>query len=235
MTYETGNKDLKPELVDKVELSYSLILKKVSLRANVYYSHTRDFITQVSLLNNPEALIITYVNGTRMRRTGSDLDLTWRVAPFLSLQPALSLYYANASGTYGTLDLGVKDVSWSTNMRINIKPEKKTDFDIFINYNSPTTLPQFEVAQIYYADLSLKRTFIENKITLSLSLTDIFNTRTWKVQTNNKAYSITNHSKIPTRILWIGFSYNFNAFKAKRTQPGDEEERGSIIRLGQSK
>ena len=231
-TYETGNKNLKPEILDKVEFNYSLIKEKYQLRSNLYYSSTKDFITQVSLLSPPDKLVLTYVNGDRLNKIGADLDYVYKFNKVISVNPAFSVFYTNSTGYYNEIDLGLKNFAWTGNINTTIRPDQKTDIQILLNYNSPVALPQFNLGEIYYADIALKRNFLKNKLVISLSLTDVLNTRKWIVQSDNSVFRLYNSSKNETQIFWLGLTYNINSFKSK-AQNNQTESDNAIIKLGQ--
>lgn len=231
-TYETGNKNLKPEISDKIELNYSLIKEKYQFRSNLYYSSTRDFITQVSMLSAPDNLVLTYVNGNRLNKIGADLDYAYKFNKVFSVNPAFSVFYTKSTGNYNEIDLSVNNFAWTGNIKTTIRPDQKTDIQILLNYNSPVALPQFNLSEIYYADIALKRNFLKNKLAVSLSLTDVFNTRKWIVQSDNSVFKLYNSSKNETRIFWIGVTYNINSFKSKAQNNGTETD-NTIIKLGQ--
>ncbi|MGI6410469.1 MAG: outer membrane beta-barrel protein [Bacteroidales bacterium] len=234
MTYETGNKNLEPETLDKIEFNYSLIKEKLQLRTNIFYSLTKNFITQVSLLSTPDKLIITYVNGDKQNKIGSDFDITYKPNKYISINPSFSIFYAKSIGQYNEIDLNTNNIAWTGNLKTIIKPEKRTEIQLLINYKSPIQLPQFNVSEIYNADFAIKRTFFDNKLSVSLSLTDIFNTYYWKINSNNSIYKLNNDSKSQTRILWIGLTYNFNSFKGVKSQKDEGKANDSgIIKLGQ--
>lgn len=232
-TYETGNKNLKPEISDKVEFSYSWIKEKYQLRSILYYSSTKDFITQVSSLSPPDNLILSYVNGSRLNKMGADIDYAYKFNKVLSVNPAFSVFYTKSTGNYNEIDLSVNNFAWTGNIKTTIRPDQKTDIQILLNYNSPTALPQFNLSEIYYADIALKRNFLRDKMAVSLSLTDVFNTRKWIVQSDNSVFKLYNSSKNNTRILWIGITYNINSFKSKTQNNNGTESDNAIIKLGQ--
>lgn len=234
VTYETGNKNLQPEMADKIELNHTWLKDKYQFRSNLYYSTTKDFITQVILLSPPDKLIITYVNGDRSNKIGADFDATYKCNKVFSVNPGFSIFYTKAYGSYNEIDLRVNDFAWTGNIKATIKPDQKTEFQVFLNYNSPVQLPQFNVSEIYYADIAIKRNFLNNKLALSLSLTDVFNTRTWNIQSENSIFRMNNSSKSETRIFWIGLTFNINSFKQSKTtkNEGAENENG-LIKLGQ--
>lgn len=232
--YETGNKDLNPEIAGKVELNHSFIKQKLQLRTGIFFSTTKDFITQVTLLSPPDNLILTYVNGKRDNKIGGNIDLNYNIIKYLSINPVFSIFYSQATGQYNEIDLSSNGWAWKGSLKVTIKPEQLTEIQLFFNYNSPASLPQFKLGQIYYMDLSIKRTFLKNRLTASLTVTDIFNTSKWNIQSDNNIYTLKNHSKNETRIFWIGLSYNFNAYKSSnRMQRESNENDNSRIKLGQ--
>lgn len=234
MTYETGNKDLEPEILDKIELNYTLIKEKFQLRTNFYYSITKNFITQVSLLSVPDKLIITYVNGSKQNKAGSDFDITYIFSKYLTVNPAFSVFHTRSTGQFNDIELSTNDIAWTGNVKTIINPDKKTEIQLLLNYNAPIELPQFSVSEIYYADIAVKRSILDNKFSVSLTLTDVFNTRNWEIHSDNAIYKLNNFSKSETRIFWLGMTYNFNSFKGSKAQKnGDIENDGGMIKLGQ--
>ena len=137
MTYETGNKNLEPEILDKIELNYSLIKEKFQFKTNVYYSITKNFITQVSMLSVPDKLILTYVNGDRQNKIGGDFDITYKFNKYFSINPSFSVFHTQSDGQYNEIDLSTNNLAWTGNIKTIIKPEKKTEIQLFLNYNSP--------------------------------------------------------------------------------------------------
>src|SRR3989339_54605 len=234
MTYETGNKNLEPEILDKAEINYSIIKEKFQFKTNVFASTTKDFITQVSLLSYPDKLIVTYVNGNRQNKVGGDIDFNYKFNKYISVNPAVSVFYTKSNGTYNEIHLNTDNLAWTSNFKTTIKPEEKTEIQIFLNYNSPIALPQFNLSEIYYADIAVKRTFFKNKLSVSLTLTDVLNTREWKINSDNAVYNLNNYSKSQSRIFWIGLAYNFNSYKTTKSAKteGSENDNG-IIKLGQ--
>ena len=234
MTYETGNKYLQPDILDKIELNHSFITQKWQIKTTAYLSQTTDFITQISLLSVPDKLVITYVNGDKQRMLGSDFDLTYQVSKRLNLQSSTSVFQTRTTGMYDGIDLSTSNLVWTSIFKVQIKPDVKTDIQVLLNYHSPFDLPQFKVNEIYYADLSIKRMLIKNKLSISLTLTDVFDTRNWEVTTQNNVYKFYNYSKMESRVLWLGIAYNFNSYTArKQAKPAENEQDKGVIRLGQ--
>jgi outer membrane receptor protein involved in Fe transport len=234
LTYETGNKNLQPETMDKAELNYSWIREKYQIRSNLYVSRAKSFISQVSVLSAADKLIVTYVNGERQLKSGLDLDVTYKISKSISLNSGLSAFHTTSSGSYGAVDLSTNDLAWTGNFKALVKASKKTEIQLVFNYNSPIALPQFNLAEIWYTDLAIKRTLLKDKLTASFTITDVFNTRKWIINSDNPIYLLHNESKGETRIFWLGLTYNFNSFKQAKSQKNENgEDDGGVIRLGQ--
>jgi hypothetical protein len=231
MTYETGNKQLEPEVLDKIEFNHSLIKEKYQLRTNLYFSVADKFISQVSMLSVPDKLILTYVNGKKQKRLGGDIDLTYKINRYISVNPAFSLFYTKSNGYYNEIDLSTDNLAWTGNVKTIVKPEKQSEIQLLLSYSSPVELPQFRLNTIYYADIAVKRAFYGNRFSISLTMSDIFNTRNWEISSDNLVYKLDNRSKNQTRIFWVGLTYNFNSFKAKNAKNGDTESDSGVIKL----
>jgi hypothetical protein len=233
MTYETGNKNLTPEIADKIELNHSLIKEKLQIRSNLYYIVTHNFITQISTLPSPQSLIVTYSNGDRSNKVGIDMDVTYKIRKSFSVNPGVSVFHVNSTGKYNEIDLRTNNTAWTGNIKTLYKPDAKTEISLLLNYNSPIALPQFRLNSIYYADLGVRRNFFSNKMTMSLTLTDIFNTRKWIIMSDNSVFKLHNDSKTDSRIIWLGVTYNFNSFKSVKSQKNESSESEGLIKLGQ--
>jgi hypothetical protein len=185
------------------------------------------------MLLPPDTLVVTYVNGDRMNKFGIETDATFNIHKTFSLNPGFSVFKVHSTGFANEIDLTTDDVAFTVNLKATIKPEAKTEIQILLNYSSPIALPQFDLDEIYYADVSAKRSFFQNKLTVSLTLTDIFDSRKWLITSENAAFNLTNDSKKDSRILWIGLTYNINAYKNSKPQKGDGQEEEGLIKLGQ--
>jgi outer membrane receptor protein involved in Fe transport len=234
ITFETGNKYLQPEILDKIEFNHSLVKEQFQLRSNLFFSTAKDFITQVTILSPDDDLIVTYANGNRQNKAGIDADANLKFGKIVSVNPGFSVYYAVSTGNYSGADLNSEGFAWTGNIKFSVKPDPRTDIQLFLNYNSPVELPQFRLQEIYYADFGVKRSFFNNKLSVGLTVTDIFNTRNWIISSSNRVYDLYNKSKSETRIVWIGATFNLNSFKASKQQKPDRpDDENGLIRIGQ--
>ena len=80
-------------------------------------------------------------------------------------------------------------------------------------------------------NVGVKQRLLKGAMSVSLLLTDVFNTYRWEVHSYNKVFDLTNISTRKSRMLWLGITYNINSFKQKKTPSKSENDR-SLIKLG---
>jgi hypothetical protein len=80
-------------------------------------------------------------------------------------------------------------------------------------------------------NVGVKQKLMKGALTLSLLVTDIFNTYEWEVHSYNRIYDLANISKQKSRMLWIGISYNFNSYKQNKVDKAGELDR-NLIKFG---
>ena len=231
--YETGNRDLKPEEITLAELAYKYSLNGSSLMVSLFYNNISDYITQVASLYGQEALMITYVNGSKSDRIGADFNFRNKLLSWLTTSLSANVYYGQTKGEANGIDLYSSKIMWQGNVAANITPSKKDDISLQYFYTSPAVYPQFESQAVHYMDASYKRVIIKNILTASLTLTDVFNTRKWNIVSNNAIYSLDNRSKNESRVLWVGLSFNINKKQFSKPQKKEQDnEPESLIKLG---
>lgn len=233
-TVETGNKNLNPELTSKVEFSHSYSIKSFRLFSQLYYSDARNFIVQVSYLIPPDTLVTTYANGDWLRKVGGGIDGTLDVGRWMTVQSGISVWYSKSAGSFKGVDLSSEGVAWGFSLKASFFPWKQGEILGTFSYSSPSDLPEFFLHGIHTTDLSLRQSFFDKKFTLSLTLSDIFNSRRWIIETTNEQFTLHNTSKTDSRVLWVGLSWSMHAqTQQKGKKPTTSESEEGLIRVGQ--
>lgn len=228
-TYEQGNMHLQPEKATKVDLSYNLHSKAVTLFANGYVNYATDYISQITLLNN-ERLITTYVNANSDLKTGIELSLKVAPARWIDISTGTNTYYASTNGTYEGADIDNAGWTNNSNLMLDFMPWKGGDIQAQYFVTTPQYHPQLTTSLTHQMNIGVKQRFLNGSLVVSALVTDVFDTARWKVWSHNNLFDLTNISRNKSRMLWIGMSYNFNSFKQKSDKKGETDR--SLIRLG---
>jgi hypothetical protein len=119
------------------------------------------------------------------------------------------------------------DYSWNMRLMSQMNFGKVADLQITFNYRSPSLtigtmgfgpsgIGQGQMKENYNIDLGSKINLLKDKLSMTLRVSDIFNW--WKMDattTGEGFYSHTTRTR-ESRTIWVGLSYKFNDYKAKR-------------------
>ena len=228
-TYEQGNMYLQPEKSTKLDLSYSFRNNLIQLFADGYINYTNDYISQITTLND-DILVTTYINADSDIKTGLDFSLKITPTKWANLSLGANTYYVIAKGIYDGANINNYGWTNNSNIMLNLYPFKNTDIQLQYFVTTPQHFPQLTTSLSHQMNIGIKQQLLNKSLTLSLLVTDVFNTYKWKVTSHNNIFDLTNVSKGKSRMLWLGASFNFNSFKQKASQKTETDR--SLIRIG---
>lgn len=228
-TYEQGNMHLDPEKATKVDLSYNLRTEVVNLFANGYVNYTTDYISQVTKMDS-ERLITTYANADKDLKMGVELSLKVTPAKWFNFSVGANTYYVTTEGVFESAHIDNRGWTNNSNLMLNFAPWKGGDIQLQYFVTTPQYYPQLTTSLTHQMNIGIKQRLLKGAMTVSVLLTDVFNTAKWEVWSHNNLFDLKNNSKNKSRMLWLGVSYNFNSFKQRGGQKTESDR--SLIRLG---
>lgn len=237
MTYEQGNMNLQAEKTSKFDLTYNIKGEKFNVFADAYFNYTEDYISQITEVIDG-LLITTYINAAYDMKSG--LDLSLKIFPYEWMTATLSsnTFYVKTCGQFEKADydfnmIDIDNKGWSNNSNImlDLIPRKATNIQLQYFIMTPQYYPQLTTSFTHKMNVGMKQKLMKGAMTLSLLVTDVFNTYKWEVHSYNRIYDLTNISKQKSRMLWIGISYNFNSYKQKKADKVGEADR-NLIKFG---
>ena len=228
-TYEQGNMHLDPEKATKVDLSYNLRTEVVNLFANGYVNYTTDYISQVTKMEG-ERLITTYANADKDLKTGVELSLKVTPAKWFNFSVGANTYYVTTEGVFEGAHIDNRGWTNNSNLLLDFAPWKGGDIQLQYFVTTPQYYPQLTTSLTHQMNIGIKQRLLKGAMTVSVLLTDVFNTAKWEVWSHNNLFDLKNNSKNKNRMLWLGVSYNFNSFKQRGGQKSENDR--SLIRLG---
>ena len=230
--YITGDPNLKPQIDDVFTLGY-MLNKKYTFE--IYYRYENDPTLQITLQDNDENLI-KYINTNIDRNISYGLDFTTytNIAKHWNLYVLSSLFYEENQFYAQNINnqLVVND-TWSFYSQIinyfSFLKDKSLTADVSYLYISPIVNGPSKVSSRHGLDINLRKTLWNNKASLSVGISDIFNTQNF-TQTNNylnQDYFLK--SRLENRLLTFGFNYKFGNTRLKTNQKAiDLEERDRL-------
>ena len=228
-TYEQGNMHLAPEKATKVDLSYNFSSQAVNLFVNGYLSHTTDYISQMTKMDN-ERLITTYANADSDIKRGIELSLKVTPVKWMNFSVGANTYYVTTEGVFEGMHIDNQGWTNNSNLLLDFVPWKGGDLQLQYFITTPQYYPQLTTSLTHQMNMGIKQRFMKGAMTASILVTDDLNTAKWDVWSNNSLFNLKNSSTNKSRMIWLGVSYNFNSFKQKINQKAETDR--SLIKLG---
>lgn len=224
----TGNPELKPQFTNSVEANYTRNMGKNSITAGVFYRMINDEINQIILEDpvNPTHLFLTYQNTDDNSAYGAEVSGNFKPVSFWDLNVNMNLYSQIARGIIGSEDVEVETNSFSIQSNNNFKVTKNLKLQLFGMYNAPVETLQFNVEESYFVNLGARYSFLEDKASLSVNLSDVFDTRVNEL-TADRPFLQKARFKNDSRRLYVGFSYRFGGSKPEKVERKDRDDNTS--------
>ncbi|MDX5437194.1 MAG: outer membrane beta-barrel family protein, partial [Pontibacter sp.] len=100
------------------------------------------------------------------------------------------------------------------------------DLDIQISgfYRAPMADIQGRMEQMFSTDLAMKKDVLKKKATVSLRISDVFNTRQFNFLSFGPGFRTESENRRQSRIIYLGFTYRINSDDNTRNR---RRERGN--------
>lgn len=237
MTYEQGNMYLHPEKTSKLDLTYNIKGERFNIFADAYLNYTTDYISQITKVVDG-LLLTTYINSTYDIKSGFDVSIKVFPSKWMTATLSSNTFYVKTCGQlkeseydFNIIDIDNEGWSNSSNIMLDFIPRKTTSLQVQYFIMTPQYYPQLTTSFTHKMNVGVKQKLLKGTLTLSMLVTDVFDTYKWEVHSFNRLYDLTNTSKQKSRMLWLGISYNFNSYKQNKAEKSGDSER-NLIKFG---
>jgi outer membrane receptor protein involved in Fe transport len=253
LNISVGNPNLVPEFTNLVELAYNLNLKNGNnIIATVYYRGTTNLISQYQYwgenpnpASNDSVFITTYQNASSSQAYGLEVTSMNKIASWWTITSNINLYNSEIDGSNLEQNLSNQKVSWFGKINNTFSLPKSISLQVSGDYTSKTILPpgrgggggnhwgggNLATANGYImptggVDAAVKKDFLKDKtLSVSLSMNDIFRTRTSKTHSEsyvskgiNSVQDVErqmNPQQLRLNVSWRFGKADFSLFKRK--------------------
>lgn len=216
--YEQGNTELKPELIDNIEISW-LFKKRYSF--NAFYSHRNNPISLSFLVENSRVLIMPQ-NLSNNNSFGLRVGLN-------NLQPfRWWTAHINGSLTYKQFDW-IRFGEIFKNVVITPMIHISNQFALPYGWSGETVgfysgemlEGQMRIEPLWTISLGIRKKLFKDKFSLYIYAQDIFHSNRPRVSVDSNYLYYTSREKNDSRMLGISISYQFNRGKEIRKSQND--------------
>ncbi len=222
-----GNPKLKPEFINSFELGWSTFAGKNSLNASLFFRHTEGLIERVTTLGEAGVTYTTYENLNNGYAYGIELVGNREFAKWFKANLNLSYFQNVFEGSEEFNIARTESWQWTSKLNMNFNVTKSFSLSAAAYYNSPRTFAQEKRDAMYWADISARYDFMKGKASLSLRVSDIFDSRKFNGESWGEGFRIVSERTRESRVGYLGFSYRINNYKRQREkdmQNGDSME-----------
>ena len=222
----TGNPNLNPEFTHSFELAHMKNWERSSLSSAVYYRHTDGETERIERVNDEGVTISRPENLATENSMGLELVASSDVLDWWTLNGSANFFRSVVEGSVTlenneVINLYADTYSWFArlNSRMNLRV---VDFQAMFNYRAAAKTTQGRRQPYSYLDLAFVRDVWGEKGTLSLKVSDVFNSRVYRSTSSGENFSINRSYRRSTTQVSLGLTFRLN----QRKQRGDREGRG---------
>ena len=230
LSFELGNPNLQPEIVNNLELGYTL---KYRYNFKLAYSQTANQITRLIGPDpeDPRAGFISWDNLATNTVYSFNAALPFTVTKWWNAFFNLNASHISNEADYGdngTVDVQVFSYNGFSQHTFNLPGDFTAELSGF--YSGPGVWGGvFEYDPIWTVNAGLQRRFLNEALNVKLSFNDIFRTQGWRGRTAFNGQTGTGRGRWDSRNVALALSYRFGNQKVKsrsrETGLGKEGER----------
>ncbi|RYY70140.1 MAG: TonB-dependent receptor [Chitinophagaceae bacterium] len=208
-----GNPDLDPMYTNAMELGILKKAGKLTINPSVYYQYSTDYFDYVLQQTADGNFVRTPVNLDKENRYGLELNTIYNPYKFWRLSLDFNYYGYQQKGKYKTQNFCVKDKTWFVTLRSGLKFPKIVSIDMSFNYRAANKNIQAETKAQYRANAAVSKDLLNDKMSVTLAINNIFNSNETRQITETPDYFIDGTYKRLRTQYTATIVYRFNRNK----------------------
>ena len=224
-----GNPFLQPEIINAYEMGYIKSFEKGTLNSNFFYRSTRDGITRINNFDKEGNPINTYDNLDNAQTFGVELINTFRPYKWWNFNTSITGYWQEIDASNIETGLQIMGTQWNGRLISNFILKKNIDIQWYLFYQSESITPQGVRLPFYWTDLAVKRNFFKGAASLTLKVTDFFNTRQFSYQLNTPRTQMNMDFNWPSRGISLGLTWQLGTIdKGNEPKESHKKQKGEF-------
>jgi outer membrane receptor protein involved in Fe transport len=203
-----GNPLLLPMYIHSLEFGCLFQTDKVSFLPMLFYRYKYNRFTNVTTALNDSTLYTTVENLTSDHAAGVEFVLSGSVTSFISTNANADIFFDQIDAS--ALGFGpVKSiVTWRGAMTCDFLLSPTTRFQLNPIYRAARLTPAGEDSPYFTLNLGIRQDFMERRLSLLLSASDVF--KSWKRETDWTSGALSEYQLHvrDSRIIYFGLTYH---------------------------
>ncbi|MDO7853477.1 TonB-dependent receptor domain-containing protein [Hymenobacter convexus] len=221
-SYRLGNPRLQAEFSNNIELGHQLTVGQATITSTVFARITTNSIQRLRYVDTVATRLAgnaglvtaeTYDNLGTTTNLGAELSLNQPLAKWWRLTASTSLYRAQIAGN-GIASNRTALVG-TARLANNFTIRPTLEMQLSGNVRSASVTAQGRQLAWGQLDLALRQRLFSDRAALTLRISDLLNTSSYRTEVATDALASTRYAKDETRVGWLGFTWYIGASKAK--------------------
>lgn len=224
-TMRIGNPNLEPEYTDSYELGYKKSFNGSFVSIETYHRRTQNEISRIQTLGENDKTIMTFENVDEEKSTGIEATINASIFKWWNLNASGSLFRYSLEGDVSTQNVSSESNNWNLRFNNNLRLPSDLQLQLTAMYIGPSATSQGEREGFFMTNAAIKKSFLENNLTLSLSGRDLLQSMNHEMTSSGPGFKSFNYFERESPIFTFSVSYSFNNYKEKRKEkdPSDQQ------------
>lgn len=219
--YFSGNPDLEPEFTDAYEIGHIKYMEKASISSSIYYRHTNGKIERIRRVDNTGNAYTQPENLSVEDAFGAEFTTSYSPTQKWKLDGNFNFFRAITDGKNLGTSFQSDTYSWFTRLTSRYSLTQNMDLQIRGNYEAKQRTPQGYREPIWFVDLALSSDILKKNGTLTLNVSDLFNTRRFRSVAQSEYFYTYNQGQMQVTQVNLTFSYRLHQQKKRQANPFD--------------
>ncbi|MBS1493893.1 MAG: TonB-dependent receptor [Bacteroidetes bacterium] len=209
LNYFSGNPSVKPEYTNSYELSFIKYFSQTTVTPTLFYRDTYDKITRTRTLIDSNRTLTTVDNLDRSKSYGAEFVLNTTLFQFWNINGSVSYFKNEVTSSIPNTAAQNSTYSWSGRATSFMRLPNILDVQISYFYSGKQITTQGSVEPFTSMDVSLKKDFLDNHLSVSFRVQDVFNNLKFKVLLDDPNFTENFFRKRDTRAAFLTLTYKF--------------------------
>jgi len=216
-----GNPYLQPQYTDNYELSFDKMWDDFFLTASAFHRHAENTFTRVYELFQDRSSVVTWANADTRRNSGMEVVKQLFLDSNTDISLTSSAFYSRITGEDSEGRYSNSRFSWTLNLMGNTRIRDWFSFQLIANYRGPIVIPQGTIDPRFSVNIGMRREVFNRNATVSLSLSDVFQTQNFTLNTESANFNQRRYFERESRVLNLSLTWRFRGYqdRQERRQP----------------
>ncbi len=211
LNLKTGNPELEPEIADLIELNYHKEWSRFNIDFTLYNRKIANSIQAIIEPIDNNRTLASYVNIDSQTRRGIELQLEYRLKSSFKTWGTFVLAQSQYEDSENEIRFNNQPI-WSVRLKQELNLKNNWKIELSEIYKAPSYQIQQKTHGNYYMDVGINKKFARRRVSISLAVRDLFNTRQFVRSMHTASFEVERSYKWQTRRVILAMKYIiFNA------------------------